>query len=80
MTIEAFRKHWLSKPFEPFAVHLADGRWLAVKHPENIASSQSGRTVSVLDLDVDAFETVDLLSVTSIGPLNGKRNGNKHKR
>lgn len=66
MTIEAFRKYWATKPFQPFAIHLADGRWLPVKHPENVAMSQSGRTVAVLDLNVDAFETVDLLLVTSL--------------
>lgn len=78
MTIEAFRKHWTTKPFQPFAIHLADGRWLAVKHPEHVAMSQSGRTVSILDLEVDAFETVDLLLVTSLKPLNGS--GNKRRR
>jgi len=71
MTIEAFKKHWSTKPFQPFAIDLADGRRLAVKHPENVAMSMSGRTVSVLDLTVDAFETVDLLLVTSLKPLNG---------
>jgi hypothetical protein len=73
MTIEAFKKYWTAKPFHPFAIHLADGRALPVKHPENVATSQSGRTVAILDLDVDAFETVDLLLVTSIKPLNGKK-------
>ena len=73
MTIEAFRKHWTSRPFQPFALHMADGCWLAIKHPEHVAMSQSGRTVSILDLEVDAFETVDLLLVTSLKPLNGNR-------
>jgi hypothetical protein len=75
MTTEVFRKHWTSKPFQPFAIHLADGRWLSVKHPEHVAMSQSGRTVSILDLEVDAFETVDLLLVTSLKPLNGNKRG-----
>src|SRR5277367_2917421 len=78
MTIEAFKKHRATKPFQPFAVHLADGRWLAIKHPEHVAMSQSGRTVAILDLEVDAFETVDLLVVTSLKPLNG--NGKKRRR
>ena len=73
MTIEVFKKHWTTKPFQPFAIHLADGRQLPVKHPENVAISQSGRTISVLDVAVDAFETVDLLLVTSIRPTNGKQ-------
>jgi hypothetical protein len=71
MTIEAFKKYWTTKPFLAFAVHRADGRWLTIKHPENVAMSQSGRTVAILDLEVDAFETVDLLLVTSLKPLNG---------
>jgi hypothetical protein len=52
---------------------MADGRWLAVKHPDHVATSQSGRTVSILDLEVDAFETVDLLLITSLKLLNGTR-------
>jgi hypothetical protein len=80
MTTEAFRKHWATKPFRPFALHLADGRWLAVKHPEHVAVSQSGRTVSILDLEVDAFETVDLLLVTSLKSLPARKNGKQHKR
>jgi len=80
MTIEAFRKHWETKPFDPFVIHLADGRFLEVRHPEHVAVSQSGRTVAVLDLEVDAFETIDLLLVTSLKRLNGRRPGQRRAR
>jgi hypothetical protein len=73
MTSDAFRKFWKAQPFEPFEVFLADGRSLKVAHPENIAISQSGRTASILDPEVDAFETVDLLIVTTLKPLNGHK-------
>jgi len=80
MTTEQFRKYWNAMPFQPFAIHLADGRYLNVLHPENVAMSLSGRTASVLDPKVDAFETVDLLLATTLRPLNGKQHGHKRSR
>jgi hypothetical protein len=67
-----FRRYWTTKPFHSFALCLADGRAIRVLHPKTVAMSPSGRTVSVMDGDSDAFETVDLLLVTSLKPLNGR--------
>jgi hypothetical protein len=80
MTSEQFRKYWWATPFKAFAMHLADGRWLPILHPENVAISTSGRMVSVIDPKVDAFETVDLLLVTSLRPLNGNEHRRKNAR
>jgi len=72
MTSEQFRKYWKSTPFHPFAMHMADGRAIHVLHPETVAMSLTGRTVAVIDGESDAFETIDLLLVTSLKPLNGR--------
>jgi hypothetical protein len=72
MTSEQFRQYWKATPFHAFALHMADGRAIRVLHPETVAMSRSGRTVAVIDGDADAFETVDLLLVTSLKPLNGR--------
>ena len=37
MTLEAIRKVYLSQPFKPFVIHVADGRKLSVPHPEFMA-------------------------------------------
>ncbi len=65
MTIEQFRAAMTRRPFVPFAIHLADGDQLPVRHPENIAMSTGGRTVLVFG-DGEAFSIVDLLLVTRL--------------
>jgi hypothetical protein len=65
MTVEQMKRAHEARPFRPFTVHLADGRSLRVRHPELLAFSVSGRTISVAAPD-DAFEIVDLLLVVSI--------------
>ncbi|MCH8047751.1 MAG: hypothetical protein IID44_29000 [Planctomycetes bacterium] len=71
MTVEQFRELWRTKPFQPFTIHLADGRNLRVEHPEFLAMSPSGRTFILYQPD-DSFNIVDLLLVTD---LEVKKNG-----
>lgn len=65
MIIEQLRKLYLSMPFRPFTIHLADGRQVAVEHPEFMASAPSGRTIIVYQSD-DSFNIIDLLLVTDL--------------
>lgn len=71
MTIEQLQQMHQALPFQPFRVHLADGRRLDVHHPEFLAQSPTGRTMSIGKPN-GAFEVVDLLLVTSLEVLNGK--------
>ena len=70
MTIEQLRTLHRARPFQPFRIHLADGRNLDVTHPEFLSHSASGRTAYVSKPD-DSFEIVDLLLITSLQVLNG---------
>jgi hypothetical protein len=65
LTIEQLRTLYRSQPFQPFTIHLADGREIAVNHPEYLSFSPSGRTIVVHQLD-DSFTIVDLLLVTDL--------------
>jgi hypothetical protein len=77
MTIDQIRQLYDAQPFQPFVIHLADGRHLAVKHREFLASAPSGRTVIVYQPD-DSFNIVDVMLVTD---LEVKANGNSsHKK
>lgn len=76
MTIEQLRELHRAQPFRPFDIHLADGRALTVTHPEQLAQSQSGRTIAVARPD-DVIETVDLLLVVSLKP---RPNGSARRR
>jgi hypothetical protein len=72
MTIEKIRQLYDIEPFQPFVMHLADGREIAVTHREWLASAPSGRTVIVFKLD-DSFNMVDLLLVTDLEVKNGSK-------
>ena len=76
MTIEQIRVLCQQQPFQPFEIHLVDGRTLAVEHPELISRSVSGRTIAVGRPD-DVIETIDLLLVVSVNP---RPNGASRRR
>jgi len=65
MTIEQMRQMYQAQPFQPFDIHLADGRSVPVLHREFMISSPSGRTVIVYQPD-DSFNIIDLLLVTDL--------------
>lgn len=72
MTLDRLRELYQAKPFQPFVIHLADGRNVTVKSPEFMAFSHSGRTIVVHEPD-DSMRIVDLLLVTELHVLpNGK--------
>jgi hypothetical protein len=76
MTIEQLRQMHLARPFEPFDIHLADGRALPIDHPECLAHAPAGRTIGVARSD-GTIEIVDLLLVVSIKP---RANGSTRPR
>jgi hypothetical protein len=65
MTIEQLRNLYNAQPFQPFLIHLADGRSISVRHRDFIMPAPSGRTVNVYQPD-DSFNVIDLLRVTDL--------------
>jgi hypothetical protein len=65
MTIEQLRNLYNAQPFQPFIMHLVDGRQIPVQHREFIATAPSGRTVVVYQPD-ETMNIVDLLLVTDL--------------
>lgn len=65
MTIEQLRSVHQASPFQPFTLHLADGRQLYVPHRDFLSHSPAGRTVVVYDAE-ESFSMIDLLLVTRI--------------
>jgi hypothetical protein len=77
MTIEQLQIFHLARPFRPFIMHLADGRRLAVGHPELLSTAPGGRSVSVYQPD-ETSTVVDLTHVTDLeistnSPKSGPR-------
>ncbi len=80
MTIGEVRRLYDAQPFQPFVMHLADGRNLAVAHREFLAMSPVGRTLVVYQPD-GSFDIVDLLLVTDLEvglpPRSGRKRGSR---
>ncbi len=80
MTLDRLRELYQAKPFQPFAIHLADGRNVTVKSPEFMSFSPTGRTIVVHEPD-DSMRMIDLLLVTElVVPPNGKSGGKQSSR
>ena len=80
MTIEQLRRMHQARPFRPFRVYMADGRHLDVAHPEFLAHTPAGRTVTIARPD-ESFEVLDLLRVTSLEPINAQpRSRRQHRK
>jgi hypothetical protein len=65
MTLEQIRNVFRAQPFQPFVIHLADGRGIPVRHPDFMLPAPSGRTIIVYQPD-DSFNIIDLLLVTDL--------------
>ena len=77
MTVEQLREVHRARPFQPFTLQLADGKEVAVRHPEFLSFSQRGRTIAVATSE-DVIRLIDIMLVTSIEVGNGK--ASRHRR
>ena len=77
MTLEQVRSFHKAEPFQPFVIHLADGREIPVHHREFIMAALSGRILIVCQPD-DTFNWIDLLLVTDI-EVKPLQNGSKKR-
>jgi hypothetical protein len=78
MTIEQIRNFYNAQPFQPFVIHLADGREVPVLHREFIMSVPNGRTICVVQPD-ETYNIIDLLLVTDL-EIKPTGNGSKRRR
>jgi hypothetical protein len=80
MTIEQLRTLYNTQPFQPFVIHLTDGRVVPVHHREFMMTVPSGRTILVTQPD-DTVNIIDLLLVTNIEfKPNGNGAGKRRKK
>ena len=78
MKISELRKLYDAEPFQPFMIHMANGRKIAVKHREFMALAPSGRTAYVYHTNDDS-EVIDVALVTSIELRKNLSNGRRGK-
>lgn len=77
MTINELKLAHDAVPFQPFIIHLADGREIPVHHRDFMARAPSGRTM-VVCLPDDSFNVIDLLLITDL-EFKRARNGKRRK-
>ena len=71
MKIDEIRDLLHAVPFEPFTLHAAGGSPVRVAHPDFIALSPTGRTVTVYTLDSKSHR----LDVLLIGQIDVEKAG-----
>ena len=84
MDVADIRRVYEATPFEPFRVHMANGKSADIPHPEFMHLFRSGRRL-IVEYPDDSWEIIDPSLVTSIEalPQNGSRKRprrNKPKR
>jgi len=77
MNAADIRRVYEAAPFEPFRVHIANGKSADIPHPELMHLSPNGRRL-IVEAPDDAFEIIDVSLVTSLETL--PKNGNKKPR
>jgi hypothetical protein len=77
MTLAQVRSFYTAEPFQPFVIHLADGREIPVHHREFIMAVPSGRILLVCQPD-DTVNFIDLLLVTDL-EVKPKSNGSRRR-
>ncbi len=79
MMSEQVRTAYAAEPFQPFTMHLADGRSIRVHHREFMASAPNSRTAVVYQPD-GSFNIVDLLLVTDLEFKSASSGNGKGRR
>jgi hypothetical protein len=79
MTIDKVRDLYTAQPFQPFVIHLADGRAIAVLHRDFIMAAPSGRTLYVSQPD-DTLNIIDVLLVMDIELKKGHNGASRRKK
>jgi len=75
MDLQGIREAVLHRPFESFSIRLADGRSLAVPHPEMVAVGK--RRIIVVELD-DSWLEIEPLQIVSLD-YDSKRRSRKRR-
>ena len=70
-----------AQPFRPFALRLADGKLVPVRHPEFAFLSPKKRTLHVYqNSNDDEFDLIDVMLVTALETLHDRRGNGAGKR
>lgn len=80
MDLNSIRSALREEPFRPFELRLADGRRIAVRHPEFVAMNQRIVIVTDEDSDTKILEPLLIVSLEHIAKKGKGGNGSPKKR
>ena len=66
MTADLVRQFLKRQPFQPFKIHLTDGRSLQVKHPDFLFLPPGWETTAIVALPKGMFDFVYIRNIASI--------------
>jgi len=78
MDIAGVREALHKQPFEPFVIRLADGRSLAIPHPDFVAITPRRVIVGAEDDSWSILEPLLIVSLDSL-PKKGRGKNGKHR-
>jgi hypothetical protein len=77
--MKRIKEFYNAQPFQPFVIHLSDGRAIPVHHREFMMAIPSGRTIVVTQPD-DSQNVIDLLLVTDLEIQPAKKGSGKRDK
>jgi hypothetical protein len=79
MKVQRLREVMHAAPFQPFTIHVADGRSLPVPHPDFIAIMGSGRSIVITSPmeKTPSYSIVDVPLITELEVHGLKPNGSE---
>jgi hypothetical protein len=77
MNLDGIRSALRREPFHPFAIRLADGRSVPVRHPEFVAIG--ARLIGVFG-EYDSWSVIEPLLIVSLDSLPARNGGNGKRR
>ncbi len=80
MDLNSIRNALRSQPFQPFELCLADGRRVAVKHPEFVAMNQRILIVTNEESETKILEPLLIVSLEPLPLVSKPGNGSPKKR
>jgi len=66
MTSEQLRSTRDAVPFQPFVIHMTNGRSYRIPHRDYLHIFPNGRVASVARVDVEALELIDVMLIVSL--------------
>jgi hypothetical protein len=80
MTIEQLRRVARAEPFDPFTIHLADGRAFHVPHPEFITIPPTAVRTFVVAGPEEEYRIIDRRLITLLDFENGPTKRRRNRR